>query len=812
MASAADLGAFYRKKSEEGRLGAKEKQACKLYAEADEHFSKEAVEEALHAAKQSAELFKEAGFKSGVPDALRLVARLLSCQGKKEDACKLAKDELAKFRASGDKLAEAKMLLAIAEVNKDSQEAVQSATEAMSLFKSQGEAMMEAAAALALSGVHLAKEGDEKKRAKEAQSAAAKAKELSIQLGDKKGEAQALHAVAAALALEGAMDDALASADEALDLYLELKNRKGEAFELLALAGWKLKSNRAKKALSDAEEALEIYQALGSPKEKEALTMVFEAHMAKGNMAKATRVVSRALNRYQDSGDRGSEAEALAMLVKLYCEDGKFEEALSMAEKACAIFQDMGNQKQESAVAGKIAELHLNLENYDKALQSGEDALTLLKELGTSEEKVEAMFTMVDAYLQKGSHQEALDLVTDVKKDFQSAGDTKSEAKALMTLCSVQLMMEGFEAAVGAATRAQSIFSEEGDQKNEANALCMLSEAHARKGECKMAVKAAERARAVFKELEDREGEAAALYRMAANNIQLAVQEGASASPDAALSRAAGDALDKGMKTSETALKISRELLPQGHQELLGCVLSVHAKSLLLKGKAEDALRSADEAVVLFREIGAVHSEADALHLSAYALGKIRQYQESRDAANEALALYRQTSDEAGEEEVTQLIGSLEEIQQQLQAQWMQQQMAQNPQMFQQQQQMPMMQMNMFAPQEGGGGMPDQATSVARTDRERGPALDLSAGIDEAMVKGKVLEIATRITGAEDGEIEADTPLMEAGLTSNSAILLRDELSQELPGINLPVTLVFDYPSISAMAELIVESSQKAVK
>mmetsp|Transcript_1352 Transcript_1352/g.4601 ORF Transcript_1352/g.4601 Transcript_1352/m.4601 type:complete len:812 (+) Transcript_1352:56-2491(+) len=811
MASAADLGAFYRKKSEEGRLGAKEKQACKLYAEADEHFSKEAVEEALHAAKQSAELFKEAGFKSGVPDALRLVARLLSCQGKKEDACKLAKDELAKFRSAGDKVAEAKMLLAIAEVNKDSQEAAQSGTEAMALFKSQSEPMMEAAASLALSNVHLTKEGDEKKRAKDAQSAAVKAKELSIQLGDKKGEAAALHAVAAALAMEGAIDEAVASADEALDLYLELKSKSGEAFELLALAGWKLKS-KPKKALSDAEEALDIYQEMGSPKEKEALAMVFEAHLAKGNMSKATRVVSRALNRYQESGDKGSEAEALSMLVKLYCEDGKFEEALSMAEKACAIFQDMGNQKQESVVASKIAELHLNLENYDKALQSGEDALTLLKELGTSEEKVEAMFTMVDAYLQKGSHQEALDLVTDVKKDFQSAGDTKSEAKALMTLCSVQLMMEGFEAAVGAATRAQSIFSEEGDQKNEANALCMLSEAHARKGECKMAVKAAERARAVFKELEDREGEAAALYRMAANNIQLAVQEGASASPDAALSRAAGDALDKGMKTSETALKISRELLPQGHQELLGCVLSVHAKSLLLKGKAEDALRSADEAVVLFREIGAVHSEADALHLSAYALGKIRQYQESRDAANEALALYRQTSDEAGEEEVTQLIGSLEEIQQQLQAQWMQQQMAQNPQMFQQQQQMPMMQMNMFAPQEGGGGMPDQATSVARTDRERGPALDLSAGIDEAMVKGKVLEIATRITGAEDGEIEADTPLMEAGLTSNSAILLRDELSQELPGINLPVTLVFDYPSISAMAELIVESSQKAVK
>merc|ERR1719461_2633099 len=135
-----------------------------------------------------------------------------------------------------------------------------------------------------------------------------------------------------------------------------------------------------------------------------------------------------------------------------------------------------------------------------------------------------------------------------------------------------------------------------------------------------------------------------------------------------------------------------------------------------------------------------------------------RQYQESRDAANESLALYKQTNDERGEEQVTTLIGFLEEMQQRMQQQWMAQQMAQNPGMFQggQQQQMQMPVMNMFAPQEAGG-MPQEAQSLARTERERGPALDMSQGISEEMVKSKVLEIATRITGAEDGEIEADT-------------------------------------------------------
>merc|ERR1719401_2602758 len=118
------------------------------------------------------------------------------------------------------------------------------------------------------------------------------------------------------------------------------------------------------------------------------------------------------------------------------------------------------------------------------------------------------------------------------------------------------------------------------------------------------------------------------------------------------------------------------------------------------------------------------------------------------------------------------------------------------------------MTMPMTMPDEAGG-IPDQAVSLARQERERGPALDLSSGVDAGQIKSKVMEIATRITGAEDGEIDADTPLMEAGLTSNSAIILRDELSAELPGVSLPVTLVFDYPSVAAMSDLIVENSAK---
>merc|ERR1711924_241708 len=86
-----------------------------------------------------------------------------------------------------------------------------------------------------------------------------------------------------------------------------------------------------------------------------------------------------------------------------------------------------------------------------------------------------------------------------------------------------------------------------------------------------------------------------------------------------------------------------------------------------------------------------------------------------------------------------------------------------------------------------------------------GAPLALSAGTDPAVVSSKIQEIAKAIIGEADEDIELDTPLMQAGITSNTAVILRDQLSQDLPGVNLPPTLMFDYPSIGAISEFIVD-------
>lgn len=736
--------------------------------------------------EQAEKLGQEVMTASKTADAVLLVVKALAAQEKFKEAEVMAKEELATVRSKGDKKAEATVMLALACA--DGEEAQTSAADAARAFGDLGNKDMEAAALCTLSSVLAAA-----KKPKEALEAATKAKDISEDADNKLGEAAALHAMAVAQAAGDSTEQALEYADQALDLYLELKDKKMEASELMSMAQWQLDLGKAGKALSDAEDSLEILQELGSAKEIQALSKVFMAHMARGDMYRAGQAAKDGVERYQESGKKRAEAEALEMFVNYHCKSEKYDLAVKYAGQAMTLYQELENKKAEARLMNLISGLNVITGNYDNAALVGDEALSLLQEGGDTKERTEAMFNVADSYILKQEYKKAADVINDMRNLFQKEGDGKAEAGALMALCAVYNEMESYDQAMSAVSRAQVILGEEGESLGEAHALRMLADVHMKKKEYKPAVRASERARTLFRELGVESGEAAVLFTTADASVQSAVAEGAKVGAQAKLSKAATDALDKAGKTAEMSVKLAREL--DESKELLASSLCCMAQVHMLKSKVDDALEASDEAVVLFREAGDFHSEASALLLSADALRVIRNHPESKAAATEALSLFKQYNDTTGEELAQQILDFIQQVEDSIKQQQMAQQNMwanQMPMQMQQQQQ----------------DMPQQATSVARQEKARGPALDVSGGLELTVVRNKVLEIAARITGAEDGEIEADTPLMEAGLTSNSAILLRDELSQELPGISLPVTLVFDYPSISSMSDLIVESSK----
>merc|ERR1719499_340834 len=177
--------------------------------------------------------------------------------------------------------------------------------------------------------------------------------------------------------------------------------------------------------------------------------------------------------------------------------------------------------------------------------------------------------------------------------------------------------------------------------------------------------------------------------------------------------------------------------------------------------------------------------------------------------AEEAVYLFQKLNDPRGEEQGWEVIDNIEKAeaerreaeQQQQLLQWQQQQA-----WMQSQQQAAGLQLT---PLQQQPQQEEAQASAARGGYEmKLQKLDMSGVLDGAVVKNQILEITKGVIGYDD-DIEVDVPLMEAGLTSNTAVLLRDSLSQQLPGIPLPVTLIFDYPSIGSMTDLIVESSER---
>lgn len=777
------------------------------FAEAEDLLGLERFAEAVEKGQQALEAFRGSGNKDAAADAVRLVVKGLVGREQHSRAQDLAKEELAKFREVGHRLGEAKMLMSLGESTPAKEgrakaEAVSALKEARSICRNSNNKEWEVKALLTLAWLNMGKMED-LGAVETAPKNATEARDISQEFDNKRIEAECLWAMAESRGLVSSPDDALDAADEAMDLFLELRDKRMEAMVLLKMSEWNLKLGDHARALSDAEDALEICQMLQSSLEVKALRRVFDAHLARQDMRKARLVAAEALRHFREQNNKPAQVEAVRMLVELYVKANRVEEALTAAKRGITVCKELGDAAAQASLMLTVGRARLRMAQLDKAIGIAQDAFAMLKKIPSTtkricEDKVEAMHVLIEAKYHKGHRDEALDQALEFKEIFEQQNDGKALGHALLIAATLEFKRGNVEEASSYNTKAQAMFGEESDTSGEADALKMSAEIQWKKNEFKSAIRFAEKSRALYRELGKNEGEIACMYMISENAVRLSVKEGAKIYSEEPIPRQARDALDKGIKLAEAGIKLAKNTGLATAPELMGSLLCARAQGLTLKARFEEALACADEAVLIYRDLGCYQLEANALMLTCDNLRALERVKEAAEAADEALALYRHVDDTAGENLALEVIATFQEFMQQQAPQFMPPPPAAAPG----QPQVPVWQQ-----QSEQGGPPEAAVAKPVQRGPAGPALDVKSGLSLEVVTGKVKEIALRITGADDGEIEADTPLMEAGLTSNSAISMRDELSQALPGVQLPVTLVFDYPSVSAMTELILQST-----
>jgi len=319
---------------------------------------------------------------------------------------------------------------------------------------------------------------------------------------------------------------------------------------------------------------------------------------------------------------------------------------------------------------------------------------------------------------------------------------------ALLALCCAMCGKGDMRRAPNVAREAQRLFNEEEHARGEACAWYMLANVYVGTQEHDKALNAAKSSQSMYRQAGVREDECNLALLSAHIAFYKALDDGI---PDKGTKPS--EAWQKALKAAEDALALNRK---SGTEAQIGkCLLGVAQVFVMTKQPAEcqDFL---DEAIELAQKNANVSAEAYALTLNAQMYWALRQEERCHEPAGKARDLFRKIGDEQGKEladEMTRLTA-------------------------------------------GGEVMEAAADSGVLAEAEyEGPT--------EEMLLATVNEVAFSLIGNES--LAGDTPLMDAGLDSLASVEFQNTLSKEFTGVQLPSTLVFDYPTPKSISEFIYQ-------
>eukprot|EP00931_Biecheleriopsis_adriatica_P103251 TRINITY_DN78110_c0_g1_i1.p1 TRINITY_DN78110_c0_g1~~TRINITY_DN78110_c0_g1_i1.p1 ORF type:complete len:852 (-),score=243.95 TRINITY_DN78110_c0_g1_i1:59-2527(-) len=809
-----------------------------LLAEEDHQKAKELSEEALR-------LAREAGDQRSVADGLR---QLTSCeQTRAQDlrfkdssqqksiwsaAEKRVAAELSLFRETGERYGEAMMLMVLADLifegkripesrrgNKKRQEVMEKANKALQIFKTLGEKKFEAYSLCVVSTGSLCQNEPDK-----ALASAEEAVETFRALGDRLGEAKALHTCSVAVAggsmTRSSYEKGIQFDEEAATIYAQLGLQRMLAWQNNCIAKWYLSFDKPRNALSFAKESLRILRELryGKGWQPEACGNLCRAMLGVADVKGAFRLAEECLQQFEGQGDLHGQILSLENLVDLHMESdnlyerGDMNEALLSAERAVALCKQLGDRKWEASALSRAAQANLRLGQVEEALKAVTESSALLDDLGEQALRSSVLQTAIEVLMAKGDVRAALEVASEVRRIAKDLGKRSNEAYAMLLQAQLHHASGQFETALSTVEEAQIIFQQVKDKKGEGSCWSVIADVRKSMGEKAEALRAARTTQVLYQQAGDKKSQAYAMKASTSLFVATASDQEAvrSANEALAVARASGElkaevemlnlvaqaTLNAIIKTSQgmedadavmyitqheaQATKHAREAAAMarklGDKQMTGIATYSLAQCHAVAGRTAAACQAAFECRELLRQTWDRQGEAMAVLMQSESAVLNGQMQQGREWAKEAIEMFKALNDTDGAQKATQTLEQIEE----------------------------------FAGALGGGrGYPAKAeehrgpeeTVVSAAPVQKKPALSPEKARD--LAKKVALEA---IGGDED--VTLDDALMDIGLDSLAAIAFREQLSHN-SGIPLPSTLIFDYPSLSAVADHLVESSQE---
>jgi tetratricopeptide (TPR) repeat protein/transcriptional regulator with XRE-family HTH domain len=206
---------------------------------------------------------------------------------------------------------------------------------------------------------------------------------LSRDLGDQLGEAEALLSLGIAHQKQYRLDDAMDRYEQCLPLFRALRDREGEAYTLREIGVIHRYREDFDMAAERLRESLGIFRHLNDRRgEAYALVSLGITQEHRNETAAAGAALQQALVNFRDLEDRRWEAYTLRSIGDLQRRQQRFEQALSTFEDCLAVFRDLGDRRWEANTLGSLGDLHAARQHYDRAAAAFNDASVLFDEMG----------------------------------------------------------------------------------------------------------------------------------------------------------------------------------------------------------------------------------------------------------------------------------------------------------------------------------------------------------------------------------------------------------------------------------------------
>ena len=251
-------------------------------------------------------------------------------------------------------------------------------------------------------------------------------------LGDRLGEANALHDLGDVRRLMGDYPAAARAQEQALDIYRDLGDRLGQANALRVLGTVWLATDDFPAATRALEQALGIYRDLSDRLgQATALSNLGTVRLATDDFPAATRALEQALGIYRDLGDRHGQATALSNLGTVRLATGDYPAAAQVLEQALGIYRDLGDRHGQATALSDLGAVRRLTGDYPAATQAQEQALDIYRDLGSRLGQANALHYLGDVRRMTGDYPAATQALEEALDIYRDIGNRQGEAEAL---------------------------------------------------------------------------------------------------------------------------------------------------------------------------------------------------------------------------------------------------------------------------------------------------------------------------------------------------------------------------------------------